>query len=114
MDPNQPDFDLSKIMQAAQQMQAQMTEVNQKLCALTVEADAGGGMVTVKANCCGEILAVTIDSMAVDPKDVDMLEDLIVAAVNRALSKGRERAQQEMQGQVLNLSGLNPGQDGQP
>ncbi|MCD6497961.1 MAG: YbaB/EbfC family nucleoid-associated protein [Deltaproteobacteria bacterium] len=113
-DPNEPNFDLSKILQAAQQMQTQMSAVNEKLCAMTVEADTGGGMVTVKANCCNEILSVTIDPMAVDPRDIDMLQDLIVAAVNRALTKARERAQQEMQGQMLNLSNLIPGQGGQP
>ncbi len=63
---------------------------------MTVEATAGGGMVTVQANGAGEIISVKIDKEVVNPDDVEMLEDLVLAAVNEALKRAHELAQSEM------------------
>lgn len=84
------------IIKQAQQMQRRMAEVQKELKERVVEAQAGGGMVTVLANGHQEIVSVKIDSEVVDPDDVDMLEDLIQLAANQALKKARELAQEEM------------------
>ena len=85
-------------------MQAQMMKIQEELKDKTVEASAGGGVVQVIANGHQEIVAIKIDPDAVDPDDVDMLQDLVVAAVNEALRESRELAGQEM-GKVT--GGLN-------
>jgi DNA-binding YbaB/EbfC family protein len=105
-EPNQ--FDLGKMLEAAQKMKAKLDDVQQKLGHLTVEADAGGGMVTVTANCAGDIVEIKIEPQAVDPRDVPMLQDLIVAAANRALEKARQKAKEEMQGEVARAAGGFP------
>ena len=78
-------FDMSKLMQQAQEMQSQMQALQEEAASEVVEASAGGGMVTVKATGGGEIVAITIDPKAIDPDDPEMLSDLILAAVNEAL-----------------------------
>jgi hypothetical protein len=99
-------FDLGKLMNAAKSFKEKLGNVQEKLERVTVEAQSGGGMVTVKANAHGEVLQITIDAEACDPKDVEMLQDLIVAAVNAALKKAREKAQEEMQGEVFRVAGI--------
>ena len=94
-------FDLNALMQQAQALQEQMQKAQEKLAQTTVTGSSGGGMVLVTANGKGEIQKVTIDKQAVDPRDVPMLEDLILAAVNSAL-----RAAQEAQAAEGPLSGL--------
>jgi DNA-binding YbaB/EbfC family protein len=83
-------------MKQAQKMQEQMARVQEELANKTVEATAGGGMVTVTANGKQEILAVNISPEVINPQDSAMLEDLVTAAVNEALRSSRELLQQEM------------------
>ena len=78
-------FDLNALFQQAQQIQEQMKRAQEELARKEVTGTAGGGMVTVTANGRGELLKVQIDPKVVDPKDVAMLEDLVLAAVNSAL-----------------------------
>ena len=78
-------FDMNKLMQQAQQMQAQMAKAQEELAHEIVEATAGGGMVTVTATGGGEIKEIKIDPKAIDPDDPEMLEDMVLAAVNEAL-----------------------------
>ena len=94
-------FDLDALFQQAQQLQEQMREAQDRLAQKTVTGSAGGGMVVVTANGKGEIQKIAIDKQAVDPRDVPMLEDLVLAAVNSAL-----RAAQEAQAAEAPLSGM--------
>lgn len=89
-------MDLSAIMQAAQQMQERMQRLQDELAQKTVEAQAGGGMVTVTANGAREISRIKIDPACVDPKDLSMLEDLVTAAANAALRKAADLGREEM------------------
>ena len=77
-------------------MQKQMMEIQEELADRTVEATVGGGMVTVVANGQQDILSIRIDPEVVDPNDVEMLQDLILAAVNEAHRKAQEMMNQEM------------------
>lgn len=87
---------MGDILKQAQKMQEKMQKIQEELGDLEVEGSAGGGMVTVTANGRQEIVGVKIDKEVVDPEDVEMLEDLVVAAVNQALEKAQELASQEM------------------
>lgn len=87
---------IDSIMKQAQKMQKQMVEIQEELANRTVEATVGGGVVTVVANGQQEILSITIDPEVVDPSDVDMLQDLILAAVNEAHRKSQELMTTEM------------------
>jgi DNA-binding YbaB/EbfC family protein len=91
-------FDVNKLMQQAQQMQEQMTKVQEEAANEVVEASAGGGMVTVKANGAGEVLEVRIDPKAIDPDDPEMLADLVLAAVNEALRSARSLMESKLAG----------------
>ncbi len=83
-------------MKQAQRMQKQMMEIQEELADRTVEATVGGGMVTVVANGQQDILSIRIDPEVVDPNDVEMLQDLVLAAVNEAHRKAQELMTQEM------------------
>jgi DNA-binding YbaB/EbfC family protein len=87
---------LGSIMKQAQKMQAQIAKVQEELAQKTVEASAGGGMITVTANGKQEILSIKIDTEVVDAKDIEMLQDLVVAAINEALRKSQEMVSEEM------------------
>jgi len=91
-----------------QKIQQEMARIQEELGSKTVEASAGGGMVNVVANGHQEIVSVRIDPQAVDPNDVEMLQDMVVAAVNEALRQARELAAQEMAKVTggLNIPGL--------
>jgi nucleoid-associated protein EbfC len=78
-------MDFGKMMEQVQQMQAQMQQAQEELKNETVQATAGGGMVTVTATGSGEIKEIKIDPKAIDPDDPEMLEDMVLAAVNEAL-----------------------------
>ncbi len=93
-------FDLNKLMQQAQQMQEQMARAQEEVAAEVVEASAGGGMVTVKANGAGEVLEVRIDPKAIDPDDPEMLADLVLAAVNEALRSSRNLMESKIAGML--------------
>jgi DNA-binding YbaB/EbfC family protein len=79
------------------EMQEKMEAAKQELKNVTVEAEAGGGMVKVKANGQQQIIRVELDEDVIDPDDKEMLEDLVVAGVNKALEKAGEAAQNKMQ-----------------
>jgi hypothetical protein len=99
---------LGDIMKQAQAMQEKMAKVQEEVAKKRVEASAGGGMVTVVANGKQEILSVKIDPEVVDPKEVEMLQDLIVAAVNEAQKKAQELMAEELKGLTggLRIPGL--------
>jgi nucleoid-associated protein EbfC len=87
---------MGNLLKQAQQFQAKMAKLQEELGERTVEASAGGGMITVVANGKQEILSVKIDPEVIDPDDREMLQDLILAAVNDALSKAKNMVQEEM------------------
>ena len=97
-----------KIMKQAQQMQAKMAQVTEELKDETVESSAGGGMVKVVITGDLEIRSITIDPDAVDPEDVEMLQDMVAAAVNEAVRSAQELAAQKMSAVTggMNIPGL--------
>ena len=86
-------MNINQLMKQAQQMQDQM---QQKMSSVRVEGSAGGGMVKAQMSGSKELLAITIDKEAVDPNDVDMLQDLVLAAVNEAARKVDEAMQSQI------------------
>ncbi|MBI5887599.1 MAG: YbaB/EbfC family nucleoid-associated protein [Deltaproteobacteria bacterium] len=88
--------DLGNIMKQARKMQESMAEVQKALAIRTCEATSGGGMVTAVVNGNQELISLKIDPSVVDPKDVDMLQDLITAAVSEAFRRSKEMVSQEM------------------
>ena len=88
---------LGNLMKQAQQMQAKMQEMQQRLAEMEVEGAAGGGMVKVTATGKGDVKRLKIDKSLVDPNDVEVLEDLIVAAINDARGKADAMSVEEMQ-----------------
>ncbi len=99
---------MKKMMQQAQKLQRQMMETQESLKDERVEATAGGGMVKVVADGQQNILEVAIDPQVVDPEDVEMLQDLVLAAVTEALKKSRDLAEEKMGALAkgLNLPGM--------
>jgi DNA-binding YbaB/EbfC family protein len=99
---------LGDILKQAQRMKAEMDRIQAEVATRTVEGSAGGGMVTAVANGKGELLSVRIDPEAVKGEDVEMLQDLVAAAVNDALRRARELLTQEVSRLAggLNLPGL--------
>ena len=104
-------FDMNKLLQQAQQMQAQMAQAQEELAKEIVEASAGGGLVTVKATGAGEIREIKIDPKAIDPDDPELLEDLVLAAVNEALRSAQGLMQSKLGALGLGNLGL-PGLPG--
>jgi len=99
---------MGQIMKQAQKFQTKMAKLQEELSDRTVEASAGGGMVTVVANGGQDVLSISIDPEVVDPDDVEMLQDLIMAAVNDALNKAKAMMNEEM-GQLtkgMNIPGM--------
>jgi DNA-binding YbaB/EbfC family protein len=87
---------MGKMLKQVQKLQADMARVQEELAAARVEATAGGGVVRAVANGHGELAALHIDPAAVDPSDVGMLQDLVLAAVNEAQRKARAMAEDRM------------------
>lgn len=102
--------DLSQLMQLSQQLQARMTELQESLEAKAISATSGGGMVTVTVDGKGQAKRVQIDPTCVDPRDVEMLEDLVLAAISEAQSKAQREYEAEMRkatgGLPMNIPGL--------
>jgi nucleoid-associated protein EbfC len=100
---------LGDMMKQIQKMQAKMEELQAQLEKATVEGSSGGGMVKVVANGKNEIISITIDPEVVDKSDVDMLQDLILAAVNQTRQKVQEMQSEQMSGLTggLKIPGLN-------
>ena len=95
---------MGNIMKQAQKFQAKIAKLQDELGDRTVEASAGGGMITVVVNGRQEVLSINIEREVVDPEDVGMLQDLILAAVNDGLTKAKDMVSEEM-GQLT--KGLN-------
>lgn len=89
--------DLRHLMKQAQQMQKRIAEMQEKLQDETMEATSGGGMVTAVVNGKHELLSLKINKQVVDPEDVEMLEDMVLGAVNEAMRKAAEHIQSEME-----------------
>ncbi len=87
---------MANMMKQAQKLQAKMMKLQEEMAEKTVETTSGGGMVKVVANGRQQIVSVSIEKEVVDPDDVDMLQDLILAAVNDALAKSQEMVSAEM------------------
>ncbi len=90
-------FNMADMFGKISDMQTKMKEVQNRLAEVIVEAEAGGGMVKVKANGKREIISIDLDDDVIDPDDKEMIEDLVVAGVNKALEKAEEAAKQKMQ-----------------
>ena len=91
-------MDMDKLLQQVGQMQEQMQKAQQDLANETVEATAGGGMVKVTANGAGEIKEIKIDPKAIDPNDPELLEDMILAAVNEAVRSAHSLMESKLGG----------------
>ncbi|NJD68650.1 MAG: YbaB/EbfC family nucleoid-associated protein [Candidatus Methylomirabilota bacterium] len=99
---------LGNLMKQAQRMKAEAERIQAEAAAKRVEGTAGGGMVTVVCNGQGEVVSVKIDPEVAGPDELEMLQDLVVAATNEALRKARELLTQEM-GRLTGGLGLPPG-----
>ena len=88
---------MNKMLKQVQEMQAEMVKAQEEAQRQEVEASAGGGMVTVKVNGALEVLEIKIDPDAVDPEDVEMLQDMVQAATNEALRSAQEMVNSRMQ-----------------
>ena len=97
---------MQQLMRQAQKMQQQMTEAQEKLDAMEYEAASGGGMVQVKVSGKRELLSLTIKPECVDPEDVEMLQDMVMAAVNEALRKGEEAREAAMNRMAPGMGGM--------
>ncbi len=89
-------LDMNNILKQAQKFQEEMQKVQETLSSITVEGSSGGGMVKVVANCKLEVISVKIDPEVMKEDDQEMIEDLIVAAVNQAIQTAQKRAEEEM------------------
>lgn len=102
--------DLSQLMQLSQQLQAKMTQLQESMDAKSISASSGGGMVTVTVDGKGQAKRVQIDPTCVDARDVEMLEDLVLAAISEAQTKAQGEYEQEMRkatgGLPMNIPGL--------
>ncbi|MBL0713755.1 MAG: YbaB/EbfC family nucleoid-associated protein [Desulfosarcina sp.] len=99
---------MGNMMKQAQKLQSKMLEMQEALAGRAIEASAGGGMVKVVVNGRQQVVSIEIDREVVDPEDIDMLQDLVLAAVNDALTKSQEMVSAEM-GKLtggLNIPGL--------
>jgi hypothetical protein len=87
---------MGNMMKQAQKLQSKMLKLQDELAERTVETTAGGGMIKVVANGRQQVVSISIDKEVVDPEDVEMLQDLVLAAVNDALTKAQEMVSGEM------------------
>jgi DNA-binding YbaB/EbfC family protein len=99
-------FDPARLLAQARELQEQLARAQDELRRRTVDVSVGGGMVEARVNGQGELVALRIDPQAVDPRDVEMLQDLIVAAVNQGIARARELAQAELAKVAGPLPGL--------
>ena len=99
---------MGNMMKQAQKLQAKMLKMQEELAEQTIETTAGGGMVKVVANGRQQVVSIEIDPEVIDPEDAEMLQDLVLAAVNDALAKSQEMVSSEM-GKLtggMNIPGL--------
>lgn len=97
---------MGKLLKQAQKMQMEMAKAQEAVANLEIEASAGGGSVTAKVNGQMELLSLKINPEAVDPEDVEMLEDLIIAAVNNAMKEMRIKSEEAMAKVTGGLGGM--------
>lgn len=99
---------MKNMMKQAQQLQNKMAKMQEEMSKKTIEASAGGGMIKVVANGKQEVLSIHIEKEVVDPEDVEMLQDLILAAVNEALTQSQKMVSDEMSKLTggMNIPGL--------
>ncbi len=101
---------LGNLMRQAQKMQEKMAEMQKELAVKTCEASSGGGMVTATVNGSQELVSLKIDRSVVDPNDIDMLQDLVTAAVNEGVRRSKQMVSEEMSkltsGLGMNIPGL--------
>ena len=102
--PKQPN--MNQMMRQVQQMQADMAKAQEALKSEVVEASAGGGMVTVKITGALELREVVIDPQAVDPEDVELLQDMVLAATNEAIRSAQELQESRLGGAMGGLDAL--------
>ncbi len=102
--------DIQQLMQMGQQLQARMAELQEELSTREISASAGGGMVTATVDGKGTVTKIVIDPTVVDPRDVEMLEDLVLAAVSEAQGKAQGQYEEDMRkaagGMPIQLPGL--------
>ncbi len=99
-------MNIQKLMKEAQKAQRKVAEAQERLATMTVEGSAGAGLVTAVATGEGTVTAVRIDPKAVDPEDVEMLEDLVTAAVSEAQRRAKELQEQEMGSAMGGMGGM--------
>ena len=102
--------DIQQLMQMGQQLQARMAQLQEELSAREISASSGGGMVTATVDGKGTVTRIVIDPTVVDPRDVEMLEDLVLAAVSEAQGKAQGQYEEDMRkaagGMPIQLPGL--------
>lgn len=89
-------MNIQEMMRQAKRLQSKMEKIREEAAQRNVEGTAGGGMVTVTVNGKNEVLSVKIEREVVDPEEIEMLQDLVVAATNQALSRAQEMMEQEL------------------
>jgi DNA-binding YbaB/EbfC family protein len=99
-------MDFEKLMKQAQQMQEQVAKAQEELATETVQASAGGGMVTVKATGALEITEIKISPEAIDPNDPELLADMVLAAINEALRSAQQLVETKLGGAMGGMQGL--------
>jgi DNA-binding YbaB/EbfC family protein len=99
-------MDFEKLMKQAQQMQEQVAKAQEELASETVQASAGGGMVTVKATGALEITEIKISPEAIDPNDPELLADMVLAAINEALRSAQQLVETKLGGAMGGMQGL--------